>query len=111
MSKTLPAATHYAHTHHGYLESQTVAYFTLFGITHVARRFFREDLPTTGKVEIYTVEPGRDPSSAFSEDWLGYAVPGTKSGDAALEAVRAATAARCGDLSDVAERYALIELH
>lgn len=107
---TIAAATHYAHTHRGYLESQTRVTYTHAGVTHVARRFFRDDLPESGKVEIYTVAPDRDASSAFSEDWLGYAVPGTRSGDAAIAAIQAATAQRAGDQSDTSARYAAVEL-
>lgn len=106
----ITAATHYAHTHRGYLESQTRVVYTHAHVTHVARRFFRDDLPESGKVEVYTVAPDKDPESAFSEDWLGYAVPGTKSGDAAIAAIEAAVAQRAGDQSDSAERFAGIEL-
>lgn len=110
MNATIQTATHYAHNNHGYLEAQTRVTYLHAGVVHVARRFFRDDLPESGKVEVYTVAPDRDPSSAFSEDWLGYAVPGTRSGDAAIAAIQAATAQRAGDLSDTEARYAAIEL-
>ena len=107
---TTIAATHYSHSNHGYLEAQTRVTYMHAGVVHVARRFFRDDLPESGKVEVYTVAPDRDHSSAFSEDWLGYAVAGTRSGDAAIAAIAAATALRVGDASDTEARYAAIEL-
>lgn len=106
----IAAAAHYAHAHHGYVESQTRVVYTHDHVTHVARRFFRDDVPESGKVEVYTVAPDKDPSSAFNEDWLGYAVPGTRSGDAAIAAIATAVAERCGDQSDTEARFAAIEL-
>lgn len=85
----------------------TVASFTAHGVKHVARRFFREDMETSGKIELYTVAPDRDASSAFSEDWLGYAVAGTRTASlaaAALNEVDSIIAA------DQAARVAGIEL-
>jgi hypothetical protein len=96
----------------------TVATFVVCGIVHRARRFFRADMPTTGRVELYTIEsyPGTAITtmtesgwyaSAVSEDWLGYAVDGSRVARhamAALDAVDSMVA------SDAAERAALVEL-
>lgn len=84
----------------------TVAYFRAHGVTHVARRFFREDLPDTGRIELYTVAPDRDASSAFSEDWLGYAVPGTR---AAMRAAAALDAVDSRVAADQEIRFSLME--
>lgn len=72
----------------------TIATFVACGIVHVARRFFRADLPGSGKIELYTVAPGADPTLTINEDWLGYAVPGTRVARlaaAALDAVGSIT--------------------
>jgi hypothetical protein len=96
----------------------TTATFVAYGIFHVARRFFRADMPGTGKIELYTVEPypGAHATaltelawydSTTTEDWLGYAVDGTRVASlaaAALDAVGSTTA------SDQEARFGLIEL-
>ena len=45
----------------------TSAAFEAHGILHVARRLYRSDLPTSGKIELYTVEPG-----TTTEDFFRY---------------------------------------
>ncbi len=96
----------------------TVATFVANGIVHRARRFFRADMLESGKIELYTIEsyPGAENTSmtevgwyesTFSEDWLGYANPGTavaRRAEAALNAIDSLLAA------DQSERFAQIEL-
>lgn len=105
-------------TQYGCHAWMTVATFVVYGIVHRARRFFRADLPGTGRIELYTVAPFPGASattmtelgwydSTCSEDWLGYAVDGT------LVARRAAMAlddAASTIAAAQAERFAGIEL-
>lgn len=85
---------------------------------HRARRFFREDLADTGRIELYTIEryPGPEATSmtelgwyeaTTSEDWLGYAPEGSE-----IEGRAAAELAQAGSLVAAAqeERFAAIEL-
>lgn len=97
---------------YGCAATMTVVDTTICGIPHRLRRFWREDLPTSGKVEMYTMCPGEDHSSVTAEDWLGYAIPGTKHGDQAIQAIRQAIEGRAGDLlaREQAARFAGIEL-
>jgi hypothetical protein len=60
--------------------SMTTAVYYHAGVAHRAIWFFRADLPTTGKIEIYTLEPMRDNGmteqgwAAFCQgDFLAYA--------------------------------------
>ena len=92
----------------------TVAYFTIYGVPHVARRFWRSDLPGTGKIELYTYAPGITRPSVTDEDWLGYANEAypTRVDVAAMVAV--ASVEGSGYLptapADAARRAAAIEL-
>jgi hypothetical protein len=97
---------------YGCKATMTVVDTVIMGIPHRLRRFWREDLPTSGKVEMYTMCPGEDHSSVTAEDWLGYAVAGTKQGDAAIKAVRQVIEGRAEDLlgREQAARYAAIEM-
>lgn len=47
-----------------------VATFTAHGIVHRARRLWRSDYLKTGKIELYTICPGENPDSTFSEDFF-----------------------------------------
>lgn len=73
---------------YGCIAYMTIATFVIYGVTHRARRFFRADLPGTGKIELYTISPDApDQDSAFSEDWLGYANLDTLVGRRAAQAL------------------------
>lgn len=108
MNTTNTAGKHIDLSHqYGCRAWMTVAYFTVFGVQHVARRFFRADMAETGKIELYTVAPDRDPQWTFSEDWLGYAVEGTR-----VAAVAAHALASVDSMldADQRERFAAVEL-
>jgi hypothetical protein len=90
---------------------QTVATFVHCGVLHRARRFWRADHGPEKKIEIYTLEPGlRDPDTAFAEDWLGYAVPGTRLYAAADAALGDALLRASGAEDETAARFAALEL-
>lgn len=56
---------------YGCRASQSFAWFIYRGVAHYATRFVREDLPETGRIEIYTNEP--DAPLACGTEFLRYA--------------------------------------
>lgn len=125
-SNNMPADTHNDLTaQYGCTASMTVVTFVAHNVVHRARRFFREDLPESGKVEIYTIAsyPGAEYTmstelgwyaSTTNEDWMRYADKRNPSAvDAvALERIAAAQSATFVSTmgADQSERFALIEL-
>lgn len=101
----------------------TVVTFIFAGVVHRARRFFREDMaPTTGRTELYTLEPfpGSEATSctplgwyesAVSEDFLGYvaAVPTSRRDRIATVLVEAAVTGNELGLAQ-GERFAAMEM-
>lgn len=82
----------------------TTVRFSYKGVAHVARRFWRRDMPSTGAVEIYLIDP-----TDGMEDMLrcAPAVGGTALDQLAKRLVECAMA----DISpSVSERFALLEL-
>lgn len=106
---------------YGCRASMTHVTFVFCGIVHRARRFFRADMPDSGKIELYTLEPyaaGWTTStelgwyeSATSEDWVGYAAAEPKSRRDRL-ATMLINAAISGDQlgADQEARYAAMEM-
>lgn len=80
----------------------TSASFMHKGMEHVARRFFRADMPETGRIEIYTIDHDG------LEDFLRYAtdVGGSQLDTAARLAVSFAASPR----EDMRARFALLEM-
>lgn len=127
MSANLPAAKHVNLAHqYGCAATMTVVTFLYAGIVHRARRFWREDMPTSGKVEIYTIEPypGEQYSSVTelgwytyaSEDFLRYArrdVPGVEVLARALvtSTLEEFAAALDGIGEEQSARFAMLELN
>lgn len=110
----LPAPKHINLAHqYGCAATMTVVYIVIFGIPHCLRRFWREDMPESGKVEMYTLCPGTVNPNAFDEQWLGYADPTTRHGAMAIVAMRAAREARSADElgADMSARYAMMEMN
>lgn len=64
-TRYLPTPGHYPSNVHGYAESLTIATFKANGLDHIARRFWRADVPNTGKIELYLVEPGTEHEDFF----------------------------------------------
>lgn len=122
----MPTATHRDISHqYGCTATLTDVTFFYCGIVHRARRFWREDLPASGKIELYTIEryPGSDATSLTefgwytttgTEDWFRYVdrfKPSTV--DAfAMRLIAAAISGQCADLvgEEQATRFGLIEL-
>lgn len=98
---------------------QTVVTFLFAGIVHRARRFFRSDMPTTGQIELYTIEPYPAGytnmtvlgwyDSAFSEDFLGYAAGDSRRDRLARGLIEAALAGD-GTGAEQTARFELLEL-
>lgn len=122
MTKSLPASTH-SDCSHNYdcSATLTVAYFVFCGIVHKAVRFRREDMKSTGKIEIYTIE-SHDPESTCTElgwiecspgEFLRYANEYNPS-SVDVRAMVAIAAASVGTYSNLhvesAQRFAAMEL-
>lgn len=72
----IPAASHHdLSSQYDGAANLTVAYFVVCGVFHIARRFFRADMPGTGKIELYTKEsyPGADFTTCTEAGWYGTA--------------------------------------
>jgi hypothetical protein len=102
----------------------TVVTFLFAGVVHRARRFFREDMPTTGRIELYTLEPHAGQwttwttctplgwyESAHCEDDMGYvaAVPTSRRDRIATVLVEAAVTGNELGLAS-SERFAQMEM-
>lgn len=102
----LPTGTHKDLSHaYGCAATITVAYFVYAGIVHQAARFCRADMPT-GRIEIYTCEPG----DLSIPDFLRYvdeACPTTVDA-AALRAIALVPGSTLTDATS--ERYAALEM-
>jgi len=107
--------------------TMTVATFVVHGVAHRARRFWREDMPTSGKIELYTLSPypGEESTSLTEygwysgttcEDFLRYVDRDNPSAvdDIAIAAIRGAIAQRAylnAELErDQEARFGLLEL-
>lgn len=74
LTTTLPTATHTenADQYEGGAMT-TIAYFVFAGIVHRAVRFWRADFLSTGKLEIYTLEPySAEHTSCTALGWWTY---------------------------------------
>jgi hypothetical protein len=117
--QALPESSHHdLSRQYGCHASMTVATFVLCGIVHRARRLFRADLPGTGKIEVYTIQPYQAGghltefgwySATTNEDFFCYATPnGTSKLDRA--AAMAIAMAEPNTVHDgMTARYAAVE--
>ncbi len=127
MSTRIPAPMHNdLSRQYGCAATMTVVTFLVHGMLHRARRFWREDMPTSGKVEIYSLEPWAGQwttmtefgwyDSAMCEDWLRYAsddVSNTVDSMAtACIQLAIANVSAVGNMIDAAqsERFAMMEM-
>lgn len=115
------ASTHVELSHHyGCRAFMVTVTFLYAGIVHRARKFFRADMPSTGRIELYTIEPYQAAYTTCteigwythgSEDPMGYVadVPTSRRDRLAHALIERATG---GDVAgnDQSERYAAIEL-
>lgn len=110
---------------YGCAATLTTIVFFVCGVAHVARRFWREDMGITGKIELYTHEPYPGfayttmsrlgwYTSSVGEDFLRYvAATATDAvGRLAYQLVQDHAAQRAGDLlgEESAARFAAMEL-
>lgn len=118
----LNGSTHFdLSRNYGCPATMTVVTFRTKGAIIRARRFWRADMPETGKIEMYTLEPtntyssGHNPADTTfaTEDFLRYANTENPSRDEAIaikliqnEITHSVTLIP----ADTAERYAMIEL-
>jgi hypothetical protein len=121
-NETLPAARHADCSHnYGGPAHQTSVTFVFSGIVHRAVRFWRSDSLSTGKIEIYTIEPHNPDSTVtelgwntFSaEDFLRYADESnpSKVDLLAMSAIASASKGTYWSLhTDSAARFAAMEL-
>jgi hypothetical protein len=99
-----------------------VVTFMFAGIAHRARRFFRADMPGTGKIELYTLDPFPGVAatsctelgwyeSAMSEDFLGYVAdaPTSRRDRIATVLIESAVTGNAISLA-TSERYAAMEM-
>ena len=92
---------------YGCRASQSFAWFTYQGVAHYATRFTREDMPSTGRIEIYTNEP--DAPLACGTEFLRYA---KEFGGSDLDIIVRSLIGRANADIDPAcvERFAAIEM-
>lgn len=119
--KQLPPSKHVdLSPQYGAPATLTVAWFEHCGVAHVATRFWRSDFLSTGKIEIYTVEP-HDPASDSTElgwyygatqDFLRYADEAcpSRTDVAAMLAIAAVDGSFRSLHADQAARFAALEL-
>lgn len=123
LTTTLPTATHTenAHNYEGGAFT-TIAYFVFAGVVHRAVRFWRADFLSTGKLEIYTLEPYSVEHSSCTAlgwytytagDFLRYADESNPSrvGVAAMSAIANASKGTYSNIhTEQAARYAAMEI-